>query len=146
MDNFESYINGIDVNGYDSDDVSFTGWLYKLSTPGIKKLSTSQYVRGSVFKQDIVENIGSNCYIPTISIGFINCINYITGKEKTEEFLTFIRTEQRRSTVMTSARIQPFRRKHNINIGYFNGKELRPRNITERNIAFKIHNNQFSLI
>ena len=33
------------------------------------------------------------------------------------EFLTFIRTDQKRSTVMTSARIQPFCRKYNINIG-----------------------------
>ena len=38
---------------------------------------------------------------------------------------------------MTSARIQPFCRKRNINKGYFNGKEVWPRNITERKIALK---------
>ena len=30
MVDFESFFNAIDNNGYDSDDVSFTGWLYTL--------------------------------------------------------------------------------------------------------------------
>ena len=34
---FETYINAIDIGGYDSDDVIFTGWLYKLNTPEFKK-------------------------------------------------------------------------------------------------------------
>ena len=38
---------------------------------------------------------------------FNKCIKYFTKKDYTEEFLTFIRNEQRRSNVMTSARIQP---------------------------------------
>ena len=36
-DDFESYINAIDNSGYGSDDVIFTGWLYKLNTPEFKK-------------------------------------------------------------------------------------------------------------
>ena len=79
-------------------------------------------------------------------IVFIKCINYITKKDYTEEFLTFIRTEQRRSNVMTSARIQLFCRRHNINIGCYDGFRVCPRNITQRNIALKIHNNPFCLI
>ena len=42
---------------------------------------------------------------------------------------------------MTSARIQPFCRKWNINIGYYDGFRICPWKITERNIASKIHNN-----
>ena len=38
---------------------------------------------------------------------------------------------------MTSARIQQFCRKYNINIAYFNGKEIWPRTITQRNSALK---------
>ena len=34
-----------------------------------------------------------------------------------QEFLTFIPIEQRKSNVMTSARIQPFCTKDNINVG-----------------------------
>ena len=76
----------------------------------------------------------------------MKCINYFTKKDYTEEFLTFIRTEQRRSNVMTAARIQPFCRKHNINIGCYDGSRVCPRNITQRNTALKIHNNHFCLI
>ena len=44
------------------------------------------------------------------------------------------------------ARIQPCFRKLGINLGYYDGKEIWPRNITERNIALKLHNNHFCLI
>ena len=146
VDDFESYINAIDNSGYDSDDVIFTGWLYKLNTPDFKKVNRSQYGRGTDFTQDIVENKGNNRYIPTSGNCFIKCINCFTKKDYTEGFLTFIRTEQRRSNVMTSARIQPFCRKHYINIGCYDGFRVCPRNITQKNIALKIHNNHFCLI
>ena len=146
VDDFESYINAIDNSGYDSEDVIFTGWLYKLNTPEFKKVNRSQYGRGTDFKQDIVEYISNNCYIRTSGNCFIKCNNYFTKKDYTEEFLTFIRTEQRRSNVMTAARIQPFCRKHNINIGCYDGFRVCPRNIRQRNIALKIHNNHFCLI
>ena len=74
------------------------------------------------------------------------CINYVTGKDCKEHFLTFSFIEQKRSNVLASARSQPFCRKYNINIGYFNGKEVWPTHIPERNIALKIHNNHFCLI
>ena len=76
----------------------------------------------------------------------MKCINFFAKKDYTQEFLTFIRTEQRRSNVMTSARIQPFCRKYNINIGYYDGFRVYPRNITERNVVLKIPNNPFCLI
>ena len=145
VDDFESYINAIDNSGYESEDVIFTGWLYKLNTPEFKKVNRSQFGRGTGFKQDIVEYIGNNCYIPTSGNCFIKCINYFTKKDYAEEFLTFIRTEQRRSNVMTSARIQPFCRKYNINIGCYDGFRVCPRNITQRKKALKIHNYHFCL-
>ena len=70
---------------------------------------------------------------------------YFTKKDYTQEILTFTRTEKYRSNVMTSARIQPFCRKHNINIGCFNGKEITPRNISQRNTSMLIYNNHFCL-
>ena len=48
---------------------------------------------------------------------------------------------------MTSARIQPFCGKDNINLGCYDGFIVCPRNITERNTATKIHNiHDFCLI
>ena len=96
--------------------------------------------------QEIVEYQGKNCYIPTSGMCFIKCVNYFNKKDFTEEFLTLIRTEQRRSNVLKSARIQPFCRKYNISIGCFDGTRINPRNITQRDSALKIHINHFCLI
>ena len=144
-DDFERYINAIDID-YDSEDVIFTGYLYKLDTPQFKVVKRSAYGKGTNYMQEIVEYHGQNCYIPTSGTCFIKCINYFTKKDYTEEFLTFIRSEQRRSNVMTSARVGSFCRKYNINIGCFDGTRINPRNITQRNTALKIHNNHFCLI
>ena len=144
MDDFESYINALD-NDYDSKDVTFTGYVYKLDTPQFKNVKRSAYGKGTNYIQEIVEYHGQNCFTPTSGMCFINRINHFTKKDYTEEFLSFIRTEQRRSMVMTSARIQPFCRKYNINIGSFDGTRTNPRNITQRNTALKIHINHFCL-
>ena len=84
---FETYTNDIYNGGYDSEYVLFTGWLYKTNTPEINKVNRSQYGRGTDFKQDIVEYIGNNCYIPTSGTCFEKCINYLTKKDYTHEFL-----------------------------------------------------------
>ena len=96
--------------------------------------------------QKIVEYHGQNCYIPTSGTCFIKYIKYFTRKLHTEEFLTFIRSEQKRSNVMTSARIQPFCRKNNINLGRFDGTRINPRNLTQRDTSFFIYNKHFCLI
>ena len=145
MDDFEKYINAIDID-YDSEDVAFTGYVYKLDTPHFKVVKRSAYGRGTNYMQEIIEYHGQNCCIPTSGMCFIKCINYFTKKDYTEEFLNFIRTEQRRSNVMTCARVQPFCKNYSINIGCFDGTRINPRNITQRNTALKIHNNHFCLI
>ena len=117
--------------GYDSKDVFSTGWLYKLNTPEFSKTNRSQYGTGTDFKQDSVEYIGNIYYIPTSGNCFIKCNNHISGKDYMNEFLPFNRNEQRRSNVMTST-IQPFCKKHQFNIGCYDGFRVRPRNITEK--------------
>ena len=46
MDDFESYINAIDID-YDSEDVTFTGYVYKLNTPQVNVVRRSAYRRGT---------------------------------------------------------------------------------------------------
>ena len=121
VDDFETYINAIANGGYDSEYVIFTRWLYNLNTPEVNGVNRSQYGRGTGFKQDFVEYTGNICYIPTSGKCFTKCINRFTNKDYTEEFLTFFRTVQIRSNVMTSARVQLFSGKYNINIGYYDG-------------------------
>ena len=145
MDDFETYINAIDVD-YDSEDVIFTGYVYKLDTPQFKVVKRSAYGKGTNYMQEIFEYHGQNCYIPSSGMCFIKCNNYFTNKDYTEEFLTFIRTEQRRSNLMTSARVGSFCRKNNINIGCFDGTRINPQNLTQRNTSLFIYNNHFCLI
>ena len=142
VDDFETHINAIENGGYDSEDVSSIGWLYKLNTTDFNKVNRSHFVRRRDFNQDIVEYLGNNRFIPTSGNRFIKYINRLTGKDFTE-ILNLVRTEQRRSNVMTSARIEPFCRKHIFNIGYFNGEEVWPGSITESKIAIKMHENNF---
>ena len=47
---------------------------------------------------------------------------------------------------MTRARIQPFCRANNINIGYFDGTRVFPRSVTDRNHDLFLHSNRFCLI
>ena len=145
MDDFESYINAIDID-YDSNVVTFTGYVYKLNTPQFNVVRRSAYVRGTNYMPETVECHGQNCYISTSGMCFFKCIIYFTKKDYTEEFLTFIRSEQRRSNVMTSTRIQPFCKKHIINIGCSDGTRKHPRNLTQRNTSLSIYNIHFCLI
>ena len=54
MDDFERYINAIDID-YDSEDVIFTGYVYKLDTPQFKIVKRSAYGKGTNHMQEIVE-------------------------------------------------------------------------------------------
>ena len=47
---------------------------------------------------------------------------------------------------MTTARIQPFCKAHNLNFGCFDGKEVYRRSVTERIKALCLFNNHFCLI
>ena len=79
MDHFESYMNTINVD-YDSEDVIFTGYFYKLNTPQFNVVKRSAYGKGTNYMQKIVEYHEQNCYIPTSGMCFIKCINYFTKK------------------------------------------------------------------
>ena len=85
MVDFESYINAIDVD-YDSEDVTFTGYVYIISTLQFKVVERSAYGKGTNYMQEVVEYLGQNCYIPTSGLSFIKCIIYFTIKDYTEEF------------------------------------------------------------
>ena len=48
----------------------------------------------------------------------MKCNNYLTGQDYKQEYLDFIR-KKRRSNIKSKARIQPFCRANNINLGYY---------------------------
>ena len=145
ISDYEAYINSIDQD-YDSDDSIFNGYIYKIDTPQFNKVNRSQYGNGCSFDKIIVEYRGNNCYIPTKGYCFIKCINYLTGQDYKQQYLDFIRNEKRRSNIMTKARIQPFCRANNINLGYWDGERVFPRSVTNRDNALFLFNNHFCLI
>ena len=71
---------------------------------------------------------------------------FVLLKKCRQEFEDFIKNENYWSGVMTSARIQRFCKKYDINIGCFDGKKLNPGNITQRNSSLIIYNDHFCLV
>ena len=142
---YEAYINAIDQD-YDSEDVIFNGYIYKLNTPQFNKVNRSQYGNGCSFDKIIIEYQGNNCFIPTKGYCFVKCINFLTGRDYKQEYLDFIRNEKRRSNIMTMARIQPFCTANNINLGYYNNDRVFPRTVTNSDSALYLYNNHFCLI
>ena len=145
MDDFESYINSFD-EGYDAEDATFNGHIYKIKTPKFNKVNRSQYGNGCDFRHETIEYQGNNCFISTKGYWFVKGINFINGQDYKQQYLHFLRSEQRRSNIMTKARIQPSCRASNINLGYSDGDGVYPRSVTNRDCALYLYNNHFCLI
>ena len=145
ISDYEAYINSID-EGYDAEDAIFNGYIYKIDTPQFNKVNRSQYGNGCSFDKIIIEYRGNNCYIPTKGYCFVKCINFLTGQDYKQQYLDFIQNEKRRSNIMTKARIQPFCKANNINLGYWDGERVFPRSVTNRDSALFLYNNHFCLI
>ena len=139
---YEAYINAIE-EGYDAEDAIFIGYIYKTDTRQFKKVNRSQYGNGCDFKHEIIEYRVTNCFITTKRFCFIKCINYLTGLEYKEQYLEFLRNKDRRSNIMTKARIQPCLKKLGVDPGYYNDERIFPRTVTNRNSALYLHNNHF---
>ena len=109
-------------------------------------MNRSQYGNGCDFKHEIIEYRGNNCFIPTKVYCFVKCVNFLRGEDYKQQYLDFIRSEERRSNIMTKARIQPFCRANNNNLGYYNEDRVFPRSVLNRDSALYLYNNHFCLI
>ena len=87
-----------------------------------------------------------NCFIPPKGYCFVKGFNFSTGEDYKQQYLDFIRNEKRRSIIMITARIQPFCRAYNINLGYWDGTRVFPRSVTNRDSALFLYTNHFCLI
>ena len=70
----------------------------------------------------------------------------MTGQDYKQEYLDFIRNEKRRTNIMTMARIQPFCRANNFNLGYDNNDRVFPGSVTNRDSALILFNNHFCVV
>ena len=82
------------------------------------------------FEQEVRDFCGINCLKPTKVYCFVKCINYITGLDYRQQILFSFGIEERPSDLLTLARIQPCLNLLCNDLGYYNGKDLTPRNIT----------------
>ena len=120
-------------------------YICKLDTPQFNKVNSSHYSNACNFKHEILEYRGNNCFIPTKGYCFVKCNSFLTGQDYKKQYLHFIRSQERRSNIMTKATIQPFCRAINFILGY-DGETVFPRSVTEKNIALFLYNNHFCLI
>ena len=63
MDDFENFIDSLD-NDYNSEDVTFTGFVYKINTPQFNVVKRSVHAKNTGYMQEIVEHRGQNYYVP----------------------------------------------------------------------------------
>ena len=63
MDDFESYLNGVDIDSV-SDVSTFTGHVYNLKTPKFLVVKRSAYTKGTNFMQKLVEYHGKTSHLP----------------------------------------------------------------------------------
>ena len=108
----------------------------------------SNYGKGCAAFNNILEYKGQLCYIPTGNDCFSKCLEYVYKRDFSNEYKDFILSSDRCKNIMSSAKIQPFCRKYNINLGVLNKKQqsILPKTITERKIYLLIHNNRFCVI
>ena len=145
VQDFEAYIEKINDH-YDGDEVMFTGQSIEFYMPEFKPVKRSNYGKSTNYLADFEDYHGTNCFIPTGNNCFLKSINYLTDKDYEKEYFDFIANEDRRKNVMTSARIQPFVSEHEIDIGIFNGKRIKPESVKERRKCLYLYKNHFCVI
>ena len=125
--------------------IIFFSVVIKIYTPQFVFVKRSGYGEGTDLKQKVVEFTAKDAYIPPIGLCFMNCVKFLTGKIFEQDFLDFIRNEVRRRNVMTTARIQPFCKKYNTNIGHYGKVRVYLYFYAERNEALYLYENYFCL-
>ena len=93
LDDFDSYINAIDIS-YDSEDNILTGYLYKTNTTKFKVVKRSPFGKSANYMKEIVEYNERSCDIPISEMCFIICISYYNITIHTEKLRHFIRKEK----------------------------------------------------
>ena len=107
------------VDRYDETlEVLFSGFMVKY-TMVVNQIESSNYGKGCDVFNHILEFKGQLCFIPTCNACFRNCSENIYKGDFSNEYKDFIISSDRCKNIMTSAKIQPFCRKYNINLDVY---------------------------
>ena len=131
----------------DSLEVVFSGYLTKYTTV-FNQIKRSKYGKGCDAFNKNLEDVGQLCYIPTGNACFRKCLEFFQRRDFPNEYKEDILSSDRCKNIMASAKIQPFCRKYNINLGVYKKKQrsILPKTVTERKFCLLIHNNLFCVI
>ena len=133
------------IDKYDETlEVLFSGYMIKY-TKVFNQIKRSSYGKGCDAFNNILEYKGKLCYLPTGNVCFRRCLDFIYKRNFSNEYKEFIITSDRCKNIMTLAKIQPFYRKYNINLGVYNKKQrsILIKTISEGRICLLFHNNHF---
>ena len=103
-------------------NITFTGELIRY-TKTFNKIQRSDYGTGCDSLKKIVEYRGDLCYIPEENECFRKCLDFLYEKDFSQQYRDFIKESQRNKNIMTSAKIQPFCKEYNINVGGYGPKQ-----------------------
>ena len=128
-------------------NITFTGEIIRY-TKTFNKIQRNDYGTCCDVFRKIVEYRGNLCYIPEENECFRKCLEFIYKKDFSHQYRENIKESQGNKNIMTSAKIQPFCKKHKINLGVYNPKQQKslPRSVTEQKICLFNHKNQFCVI
>ena len=99
------------------------------------QIKRSNYGKGCDAFKKILQYGGQLCYIPSGKACFMKCLDFIYKRGFSNEYKEFILRSDSFKKI-TSAKIQPFCRKNNLNLGIYNQnqKSILPNIITEGKI------------
>ena len=146
-DELANFIDKILDKYDDHPSIYYTGNIYRYFR-NFKRVNRSDHGRGANEFNNIEEDEGKNCYIPSGNGCFLKCITYIFDKDFSTENFEFIKSYNRRKNVMTRCRIPEFCKRYKIDIGNYdlNSKRILPRSVKQKNICVYIHRNHYCVI
>ena len=118
-DELNHRIDKINEKNDESIPITFTGIIIKYNKIFIK-VRRSYFVTDCDRFKKIIEYSGVLCYIPEENECFRKCLEFIYKKDFSEQYREIIKDSKRNKNIMTSARIQTFCKKHNIDLGIYN--------------------------
>ena len=131
----------------DHPSIYYTGNIYRYFK-NFKQVTRSDHGRGANEFDNILENEGENCYIPSGNRCSLKCINYIFNKDFSTDYFEFIQSNKRRTNFMARCRIPEFCDRYKIDIGIYDldSKRILPRTVKERGKCVYIHKNHYCVI
>ena len=128
-------------------NITFTGELNKY-TKTFNKIQRSDYGTGCDSFIKIIKYRGDLCYIPEENECFRKCLEYISKNDLSKEHRDFIKESRKNMNLITAAKIQPFCKKYNINLGVYkkDQRTILLKLLKERRICLYTYKNQFCLI